>query len=80
MPMIPTSANGQPAFGLYMRTPAGDFVPFQLQVLDLDGDRVRHVSAFFDTALFAAFGLPERLPADAGGPGPGHPAGAPATP
>ena len=64
MPMLPTSANGQPAFGLYMRTPAGDFVPFQLQVLDLDGDRVRHVSAFFDTALFATFGLPGRLPAD----------------
>ena len=58
-----TRANGQPAFGLYMRTPDGDFVPFQLQVLDLDGDRVRHVSAFFDTALFATFGLPDRLPA-----------------
>jgi RNA polymerase sigma-70 factor, ECF subfamily len=72
MPMLPTSANGQPAFGLYMRTPAGDFAPFQLQVLDLHGDRVRHVSAFFDTALFAAFGLPGRLPADARGPGPGH--------
>ena len=64
MPMIATSANGQPAFGLYMRTRAGDFVPFQLQVLELDGDRVRHVSAFFDTSLFAAFGLPASLPAD----------------
>ena len=28
--------------------PQGDFAPFQLQVLDLDGDRVRHVTAFFD--------------------------------
>jgi RNA polymerase sigma-70 factor, ECF subfamily len=64
MPMIATSANGQPAFGLYMRTREGDFVPFQLQVLELDGDRVRHVSAFFDTSLFAAFGLPASLPAD----------------
>jgi len=25
---------------------------------------VRHVSAFFDTSLFAAFGLPSNLPAD----------------
>ena len=65
MPMLATSANGQPAFGLYMRTREGDFVPFQLQVLDLDGDRVRHVSAFFDTSLFSTFGLPDRLPADA---------------
>ena len=32
---------------------SGDFVPFQLQVLELDGDRVRHVSAFFDPRLFA---------------------------
>ena len=47
-----------------MRTPQGDFAPFQLQVLDLDGDRVRHVTAFFDLSLFETFGLPARLPAD----------------
>ncbi|MBZ5738077.1 sigma-70 family RNA polymerase sigma factor [Nocardioides mangrovi] len=64
MPMLRTSANGQPAYGLYMRTPTGDFEPFQLQVLELDGDRVRHVTAFFDHALFEKFGLPLRLPAD----------------
>ena len=64
MPMLETRANGQPAYGLYMRTAAGDFVPFQLQVLELDGDRVKHVTAFFDHALFATFGLPERLPAE----------------
>ncbi len=64
MPMLPTQANGQPAYGLYMRTPEGDFTPFQLQVLELDGDRVRHVTAFFDHALFERFGLPMRLPAD----------------
>jgi len=64
MPMLPTTANGQPAYGLYMRTPAGDFSPFQLQVLDLDGAQVRHVTAFFDERLFATFGLPARLPAD----------------
>jgi len=64
MPMIATQANGQPAFGLYMRTAAGHFEPFHLQVLDLDGDRVRHVGAFFDPALFERFGLPARLPAD----------------
>ena len=64
MPMIATQANGQPAYGLYMRTPGGDFVPFQLQVLELDGDKVRHVTAFFDHTLFPTFGLPTRLPAD----------------
>ena len=63
MPMVATTANGQPAFGLYMRAPEGDFVPFHLQVLTLDGDRVSHVGAFFDQRLFATFGLPARLPA-----------------
>ncbi len=63
MPMLRTSANGQPAFGLYMRAGDGTFVPFQLQVLTLDGDRVSHVGAFFDPRLFATFGLPDVLPA-----------------
>jgi RNA polymerase sigma-70 factor (ECF subfamily) len=68
MPMIETRANGQPAFGLYMRSRQGDFTPFQLQVLDIDGEpgnyKVAHVGAFFDPRLFATFGLPARLPAD----------------
>jgi RNA polymerase sigma-70 factor, ECF subfamily len=68
MPMIETRANGQPAFGLYMRTPEGGFVPFQLQVLQWHGDpedpEVSQVDAFFDTRLFEKFGLPMSLPAD----------------
>ena len=64
MPMIETTANGQPAYGLYMRSPSGGFLPFHLQVLELEGDRVAHVSAFFGAEVFARFGLPESLPAD----------------
>jgi RNA polymerase sigma-70 factor (ECF subfamily) len=63
MPMIATQANGQPAFGLYMRQPDGSFTPFHLQVLTLRGDQVCHVAAFFDKRLFETFGLPARLPA-----------------
>ena len=63
MVMLPAAANGQPAYGLYMRTREGHFDPFHLQVLELDGDKVTHVGAFFGTD-FAAFGLPTRLPAD----------------
>ncbi len=63
MPMVATSANGQPAFGLYMRGVGGEFFPFHLQVLTLRGGKVSHVAAFFDTSLFATFGLPDRLPA-----------------
>ena len=63
MPMIRTSANGQPAYGLYMRQREGHFEPFHLQVLQLVDGRVQHVAAFFDTELFATFGLPATLPA-----------------
>jgi len=71
MPMVATSANGQPAFGLYMRQADGTFTPFHLQVLTLgtgdDGQvRVEHVCAFFETSLFEDFGLPASLPADFG--------------
>jgi RNA polymerase sigma-70 factor (ECF subfamily) len=64
MPMLRTSANGQPAFGLYMRHKDGHFEPFHMQVLALDGSTVRHVTAFFGAEHFVRFGLPDRLPAD----------------
>jgi RNA polymerase sigma-70 factor (ECF subfamily) len=62
--MLPTMANGQPAFGLYMRGPGGDFHPFHLQVLTIGADGVEHVGAFFEPRLFETFGLPASLPAD----------------
>ncbi len=64
MKMLRTSANGQPAFGLYMRQPNGEFTPFHLQVLTIAGDRVAHVGAFFSPQLFETFGLPPFLPAE----------------
>ena len=57
--MVPTSANGQPAFALYMKQPDGSHRAFQLQVLTLTDKGVSHVGMFFDTTLFAQFGLPE---------------------
>ena len=59
--MVPTRANGQPAFGLYMRQPDGSYTPFQLQVLTLTEAGVRHVGCFFDLTLFERFGLPAVL-------------------
>ena len=64
MVMLPVTANAQPAFALYMRSAGGPFRPFHLQVLDLEGDRVRHVAAFFGQGLFETFGLPAELPGD----------------
>lgn len=67
--LLPTVANGQPAYGLYMLDKeSGEHLPFQLQVLELsaDGRTVDHAVVFFDDdteALFARFGLPARPPA-----------------
>ena len=58
MRMLATSANGQPAFGLYMRQPTGEFTPFHLQVLTITDGAVSHVGAFFELELFETFGLP----------------------
>jgi RNA polymerase sigma-70 factor (ECF subfamily) len=62
--MVPTSANGQPALALYMKHPDGTHRAFQLQVLTLTDRGVSHVGCFFDTALFAQFGLPEAIGPD----------------
>jgi RNA polymerase sigma-70 factor, ECF subfamily len=70
MRLIPARANGQPAFGMYLREGGGPHEAFQLHVLHLSGQAIDHVVGFFDTSLFAVFGLPETLPADTG-PQPG---------
>jgi RNA polymerase sigma-70 factor (ECF subfamily) len=63
MRLVPTRANGQPAFGLYMRAEDDSYRPFNLPVLSLSSAGVTHVACFFDLRLFATFGLPESLPA-----------------
>jgi RNA polymerase sigma-70 factor (ECF subfamily) len=64
MRLLPTVANGQPAFGLYMRQPDGTFRAFNLPVLSIGPAGITHVASFFDLALFKTFGLPETLPAE----------------
>lgn len=61
MRMIATSANGQPAYALYMRNEEGVHVAFQLHVVDVTARGVAHVACFFDLRLFERFGLPEQL-------------------
>jgi RNA polymerase sigma-70 factor, ECF subfamily len=62
MRLVPTQANGQPAFALYMRGADGVHRAFHIQVLTLTASGVAHVVAFFEPGLFATFGLPETLP------------------
>jgi RNA polymerase sigma-70 factor (TIGR02960 family) len=61
--VVPTRANGQPAFGCYFPAPHTAIArPYGLFVLTLDGDRISDVTWFSDTGLFPHFGLPRTLP------------------
>ncbi|WP_219466173.1 sigma-70 family RNA polymerase sigma factor [Nonomuraea rhizosphaerae] len=59
--LVPARANGQAAFGMYLRDEEG-YDAFSLPVLSFNGSLVSHVSMFFDVKLFDVFGLPRRLP------------------
>ncbi len=59
--LVPTSANGQPAFGQYKHdSETGTWRPWALQVLEVVDGRVADMIFFLDTArLFPMFGLPD---------------------
>ena len=52
---------GQPAFGAYLRPPAGIRHGTGLYVLTLTGDRICAMTRF-DSSVFPWFGLPRSLP------------------
>ncbi len=58
--MVPTMANGQPAFAAYRRGPDGAYEAHALQVLTVTPTGVARLVIFLDPALFRAFGLPQR--------------------
>lgn len=58
--LVPTRANGQPAFGAYLRGPSGPSVGVGLYVLALTGDRI-HALTRFESTLLPHFGLPARM-------------------
>ena len=45
----------------YKLSPEGSHLPFSVQVLDLDGDKIERITYFLDTSLFERFGLPPKL-------------------
>jgi RNA polymerase sigma-70 factor (ECF subfamily) len=61
--LLPTRANGSPAFGLYRREAlAEDYQLFGLVVLGVEGEQIGSLVAFLDVASFTSFGLPSTLP------------------
>jgi len=60
--LVPTRANGQPAFGCYLKDPHTPIAhAYGLMVLTLRGDRVAGLTGFADTVMFASSGLPRTL-------------------
>jgi len=60
--LVATRANGQPAFGVYLRDPlTGVFHATGLLVLTLAGDRICAMTRF-DNSVLVPFGLPRTLP------------------
>jgi len=59
--LVPTRANGQPAFGAYLRVPAGIRHATGFYVLTLAGNRIRAMTRF-DNSVLPWFGLPRSLP------------------
>jgi RNA polymerase sigma-70 factor (TIGR02960 family) len=59
--LVPTRANGQPAFGAYLRAPTGMRHGVGLFVLALAGDRICAMTRF-ENSVLPWFGLPRSLP------------------
>ena len=61
--LVPTRANGQPAFGCYLPDAQAAIArAYGLMVLTLEGDRISAITWFGERSLLAHFGLPRTLP------------------
>jgi RNA polymerase sigma-70 factor, ECF subfamily len=58
--LVPTTANGQVAMGVYVRDESGAHVPYGVTVLRLAGDRIEEITTFRDPALLRRFSLADR--------------------
>jgi RNA polymerase sigma-70 factor (TIGR02960 family) len=62
MRLVPTRANGQPAFGCYYQDPQAPVAHAHgLVVLTLEGDRIAAITRFLDNSVMPHFGLPRTL-------------------
>jgi RNA polymerase sigma-70 factor (ECF subfamily) len=61
--LVPTWANGQPAFGYYVPDEhVRIFHQHGIMVLTIEGDRISAITRFIDSGLMPHFGLPRTLP------------------
>jgi RNA polymerase sigma-70 factor (ECF subfamily) len=66
--LVPTAANGQPAFAVYEHSSAdGQWHAHSIHVLTLEQGAIATMTLFIEPRLFEAFGLPSTLPGAARG-------------
>lgn len=58
--LLPTRANGQPAFGLYVQGPSGTFIASGLATIAIAGAQIQAMNRF-EAGVLAAFELPLEL-------------------
>jgi RNA polymerase sigma-70 factor (ECF subfamily) len=56
--LVPTAANGQPAFAMYMRAADG-YAAHAIVVLTIATAGITRITMFHQPALFAGFGMPD---------------------
>jgi RNA polymerase sigma-70 factor (ECF subfamily) len=62
MRLVPTRANGQPAFACYLPSAHTEIArPYALFVLTLEVDRISAITWFADRSVLRQFGLPRML-------------------
>lgn len=60
--LVASRANGQPAFGCYLRDPHTAIAhAYGMMVLTLTGNRLAAITGFPDTSVFRSFGLPRTI-------------------
>ena len=61
--LVPTRANGQPAFGCYFPCPGTEIArAYGLLVLTLAGSKIAEITFFADSGVLPYFGLPRSVP------------------
>ena len=61
--LLPTRANGCPAFGLYQREPGAEALQLiGLLVLSVEGEQIANLVAFLEPSMLSSFALPPIFP------------------
>ena len=68
--LVPVTANGQPAFAVYQRAPAGAYHAHAVLVLTVTRTGIARIVSFRNPDLFGSFGLPQEHRAATTGPAP----------